>query len=249
MKISFIIQARMGSSRLPNKVLLPFYNDKCILELLIEKISKIPNSEIIVATSDNPKDEIIADFCNKRHINYFQGSENDVLQRYIDAAEAFGSNKIIRVCSDNPFLELKSIQQLVNKATKSSADYISFKVNMKPSIKTHFGFWTEYVTLEALRKIKSLTSENIFHEHVTNFIYTHPELFSIEWIDGTCCLQGREDIRLTCDTIEDFNNSQAIYQDLCKNNPFPTIYQIVNYLDTHEMYLIKMIEQINSNSK
>lgn len=239
----------MGSSRLPNKVLLPFCDDKCILDLLVEKLNRIPNSQIIIATSDNLNNDVIEDFCHKHNIHCFRGSENDVLQRFIDASETYCAKRIIRVCSDNPFLELLSIQRLVDKAVNSSADYISFNVNGNPSIKTHFGFWTEYVTIDALKRIKEFTSESLYHEHVTNFIYTHPELFSIEWIDGPECLKGRVDIRLTCDTINDFKNSQEIYRDLCESNPYPTIDQIVNYLDFHKDYLTKMIEQINCNSK
>ena len=239
----------MGSSRLPNKVLLPFYDGKCILDLLVEKLNRIPDIQLIIATSNHPANNVIEEYCKKRHINCFRGSENDVLQRFIDASEAYGAEKIIRVCSDNPFLELNSIQRLADKAANSSADYISFKVNGNPSIKTHFGFWTEYVTLDTLKRIKSITTESLYHEHVTNFIYTHPELFSIEWIDGPECLRDRANIRLTCDTIDDFKNSQEIYRDLCKGNPYPTIVQIVNYLDEHNGYLTKMIEQINFNSK
>lgn len=249
MKISFIVQARMGSSRLPNKILLPFYDNKCILDLLVEKLNQIPNSHIIIATSRNPNNDIIEEFCHNHHIHCFRGSENDVLQRFIDASETYGAEKIIRVCSDNPFLELNSIKRLVDKAVNSSADYISFKVNGNPSIKTHFGFWTEYVTLNTLKRIKDLTSEILYHEHVTNFIYTHSELFSIEWIEGPECLKDRFDIRLTCDTIDDFKISQEIYRDICKDNPYPRIDQIVNYLDAHTDYLTKMVEQINYNSK
>jgi hypothetical protein len=249
MQVSFIIQARVGSSRLPNKILLPFYNDKCILGLLVEKLKQIPDTQIIIATSTNPENDVIAEFCKKFEVNCFRGSENDVLKRFIDAAEAYKADKIIRVCSDNPFIELESIKRIVDRGTKSDADYISFNINGNPSIKTHFGFWTEFVTLDALKRVNQSTDESIYHEHVTNYIYTHPENFTIEWIDGPNCLNNRDDIRLTCDTSSDFNSSKEIYQNLCKSNPYPKISEIVNYLESHEEYLTKMKEQIKRNTK
>lgn len=249
MQISFIVQARVGSSRLPNKILLPFYKGKCILELLVEKLRRVSEAQIIIATSTNPENDVIAEFCKRLDVNCFRGSENDVLKRFIDAAEAFNANKIIRVCSDNPFIELESIKQLADRGNESGADYISYNINGSPSIKTHFGFWTEFVTLNALKRIVALSNESIYHEHVTNYIYTHPEKFTIEWVDGPECLKNRDDIRLTCDTISDFNSSKEIYQSLCKDNPYPTICEIVNYLESHEEYLIKMKEQIKRNSK
>lgn len=249
MSIAFIVQARMGSSRLPNKILLPFYKDKCILELLITKLKQIPDAEIIVATSENADNDIIEKFCKDNNVNCYRGSEDDVIQRFIDAAETFHAEKIIRVCSDNPFLELNAINKLVETARHSSADYISFNIDGIPSIKTHFGFWTEYTTLSALKKVREATNECLYHEHVTNYIYTHSEEFKIEWIPGPDCLRGRDDIRLTCDTKEDFQNSKEIFHDICKNNPYPSIESIVEYLTNHVEYSSKMKQQINLNSK
>lgn len=249
MKISFIVQARTGSSRLPNKIMLPFFEGKSILELLIEKLRKVPDTQIIIATSVSPANDVIEDLCSVLGVHCFRGNETDVLQRFIDAAEKFGAEKLIRVCSDNPFLELDSIIKLVNTASSSDADYISFNIDNVPSIKTHYGFWTEYTTLNALKKVKQLTNDGLFHEHVTNYIYSHPDTFSAEWISGPVCLNNRKDIRLTCDTIEDFNCLKAIYADICKSKLYPTIREVVAYLDQHVEYLDKMVEQIKSNSK
>ena len=249
MKIAFLVQARMGSTRLPNKILRPFYRDKCILGLLIEKLQEVHNGKIIIATSISASNDVIECFCEQHNVTCFRGSENDVLQRFVDAAEANNVEKLVRVCSDNPFLELKSIKHLVEKSCSSDADYISFDINGCPSIKTHYGFWTEFTTLSALKKVKEMTDEQLYHEHVTNFIYTHPGHFKIEWINGPQCLAGRNDIRLTCDTLEDFQNSSEIYADLCKDNPYPTIQEVVEYLDNHEEYAQKMIKQIKLNSK
>lgn len=250
MKLAFIIQARLGSTRLPGKILLPFYNGKSILDLLINKLKQIKDAQIILATSTNLVNAPLEIIAQQNDIACFRGSETDVLQRFIDAAEAFGSDKIIRICSDNPFLELKSIQYLVDYVKDNSQyDYVSFNVNGIPSIKTHYGFWTEYVTLDALKKVVSLTQEPLYHEHVTNFIYTHPEFFNYLLLDTADVLKSHDKIRLTIDTETDFKNAQAVYKELVEVTPYPTIEQIVYFLDNHPSYYQIMNQEILNNSK
>lgn len=241
----------MGSTRLPQKILLPFYNDKSILKLLIEKLSQIENTKIVIATSKGEENDVLENFAMKHDIICFRGSENDVLQRFIDAADTVGAEQIVRICSDNPFLELDSIQHLLRYVNESdsSIDYISFNIDGTPSIKTHYGFWTEYVTLNALKKVAKLTDESLYHEHVTNYIYTHPECFNINWIPGPECLLNNKNIRLTIDTKEDFENAQNIYCRLCANNPYPQISDIVKYLKNNPDCYYSMIQQIKNNSK
>lgn len=239
----------MGSTRLPQKILRPFYNGCCILDLLIEKIKQISNAKIIVATSASSENDVLEDYANKWDVACFRGDEDDVLNRFINAAEQNNIGKIIRICSDNPFLELKSIEKLYTIAGNTDADYVSFNINGLPSIKTHYGFWTEYVTLKALKKVQDLTSEKLYHEHVTNYIYTHPEIFKIIWIEGPAVLDNRFNIRLTIDTQDDFYNAQKIYEQLCFNNPYPTIDEVVDFLDKHTETYNSMVEQIKKNSK
>lgn len=247
--ITFIIQARVGSSRLPGKILLPFYNGKCILELLIEKLCHVEGTNIIVATSNDFSNNAIEDCMKKYNVPVFRGSENDVLQRFIDAATSYGVKKIIRICSDNPFLELDSIKQLVHIASSSDSDYISFKVDGVPSIKTHYGFWCEYVTLEALLRVKEETKEDFYHEHVTNYIYEHSNVFNISWIDVSNQLNKYPGIRLTVDTQQDFEDARNVYENLCNVNAFPTIREVLEYLNAHQELYSLMQKQIIENSK
>lgn len=249
--ISFVVQARSGSSRMPNKIMLPFYNGKSILDLLIEKLKRVDNTEVIIATSVNPNCDTIEEVAKVHGISCFRGSENDVLQRFIDAAVYYHVEKIIRVCSDNPFLELDSINKLVAYADNEgkACDYISFNINGVPSIKTHFGFWTEYVTLNALKRVRDLTNESLYHEHVTNYIYANPDSFDIAWLEEPEIINSHPNIRLTIDTLEDFRNAQSIYADLCTEVQFPTITNVVNYLDAHQNYYISMKRQIEKNTK
>lgn len=249
--IHFIVQARSGSTRMPNKILLPFYETRSILDLLVEKLKKVGGTRVIVATSVNANCNMIEEVAKAHNVACFRGSEDDVLQRFIDAAENIRADRLIRVCSDNPFLELDSIKKLVAFVgdLREKIDYVSFNINGCPSIMTHYGFWTEYVTLDALKRVKSFTDESLYHEHVTNFIYSNPDKFNIDWIDAPDIISSHPDIRLTIDTQEDFVNAQRIYTDLCKNNPYPTIEQVISYLDDHKEYCKTMKSQILKNSK
>lgn len=248
--ITFVIQARSGSTRLPNKVLLPFYNGKSILDLMLEKLSSINGTNILVATTTNVKDNAVANIAEKHHTACFRGSENDVLDRFISAAMQYGSQKIIRVCSDNPFLDIDSIKRLVKTSDANpSADYISFDVNGLPSIKTHYGFWAEYVTLDALKRVRKSTEEPLYREHVTNYIYSHPEQFDIVWITNADVPVRNLPIRLTIDTEADFVNAQKIYSHFIQSRIRQTIPHIVEYLSDHPTLIEDMKTEITKNSK
>ena len=122
-------------------------------------------------------------------------------------------------------------------------------MNGVPSIKTHYGFWTEYVTLNALKKVDSLTKDSLYHEHVTNFIYTHPEYFNFHLLDTPSILLTRNKIRLTIDTEADFKSAQTIYEELTQISRYPTIEQVIHYLDNHSSYYQTMEQEIKKNSK
>lgn len=250
MNITFIIQARLGSTRLPGKILLPFYQNQSIIDLLIDKLQQIENTQIILATSNSEKNDPLEKIANEKGIKCFRGSENDVLQRFIDAAEESKTEHIIRVCSDNPFLELDSIKKLISFVQNNPTyDYVSYNVNGIPTIKTHYGFWTEYVTLPALKKVATLTSETLYHEHVTNYIYTHLDTFKIKLLNTPEIIAINNKIRLTIDTETDFKNAQKIYGELIKQNQFPTIEEVIYYLDNHPSYYQTMEQEISKNSK
>ena len=110
-KVPIIIQARVNSTRLPNKVLLEI-NGKPLIEHVINQISAAKMVDYcIVATSTNPKDDKIVDFCERKKIRYFRGSEEDVLDRYYQSAKKYQANTIVRLTSDCPLIDPKLIDQ------------------------------------------------------------------------------------------------------------------------------------------
>jgi len=249
MNIGIIIQARMGSTRLPRKILREFYKGRTLLETVIDNLKKVEGTKIIVATSVNPNNDELVSFLQERDIAVYRGSENDVLSRFIGAAEENEVDGIVRICSDNPFLDWHGVASLVEKAHSSDADYIGYRINNTPSIKTHFGFWGEYVTLNALKHVAETTADQQAHEHVTIHVYTHPENYKCEWIECPEYLQGRDDIRLTVDNAEDFDNARTVYAALEETNPDFGLEDVMKYLDSNVELLESMKKMITNNKK
>ena len=250
MNIGIIIQARMGSTRLPGKILKPFYKGQTLLETLLNNLHKVEGVRVIVATSENENNDQLEAFLIKNGELVFRGSENDVLDRFIKASEKYNIEGIVRICSDNPFLDWRGVAQLIEKTKTSDADYIGFLINEKPSILTHFGFWGEFVKLSALKRVAATTDEGSpAHEHVTYHVYNHPNEYKCEWITAPEFLQGRNDIRLTIDTQEDLKNALQVYADLKSQNENFTLQDVVAYLDSHEEIKKSMISNIFHNKK
>jgi spore coat polysaccharide biosynthesis protein SpsF len=248
--LGIIIQARLGSTRLPRKVLKPFLGKKGILQIIIENIIlRFNDIPIIVATTDNKNDLEIVKLCETLGVNCYRGSEHDVLNRFIRAAEVFSITKIIRICSDNPFLDLDDLSNLIIEMNKRSIDYFSYSLSDNtPVIKSHYGFWAEGVSLKALKIAAVRTNETVYLEHVTNYIYTHPEYFSIYLQKVEDSLELFEDIRLTVDTQEDFVIAQAIYSIYieCK---FQNKIELLEKIQKNPRWRKSMIKQISKYSK
>jgi len=248
-QLGIILQARTGSTRMPEKVILPFYQEQSILDLLLEKVKKL-GVPVVLATTVNSSDDRICALAAKHEVTVFRGSENDVLDRFIQAGRQFGFSKIIRVCADNPFLDLVGMKTLIAKFEESDADYLSFQLaGNKPSILTHFGFWTEAVRLDALDKAQNLTTDKFFHEHVTNFIYGNSALFNVQFIPADPLVFLRTDIRMTLDTPQDFEIQQKIFATISKENPNFGIPEIIGWLDQHAEILELMKKEILKNQK
>ena len=249
MNIGIIVQARMGSTRLPGKILKKFYGEDTLIETLLSNLHKV-GVKVIVATSINENNDELEVFLKDKGELVYRGSENDVLDRFIKAAEENSIDGIIRICSDNPFMDWNGVAQLVEKSKSSDADYIGFRVNDTPSILTHFGFWGEYVTLDALKRVATMTPEgSSAHEHVTFHVYKHPEEYKCEWIQCPEFLQGRDDIRLTIDTPEDLVNAQQVYAKLKEKNEGFTLQEVIEYLDANPDIKDSMMSNISKNKK
>lgn len=248
-KYGVIIQARNGSARLPGKMTIPYYKNQSILDLLLLNIQKgLPGIQIILATSNNSIDDDIAEKAMNTGTSLFRGDEKNVLIRMIKAAHKFGVENIVRVCADNPFLNIGSIAELIDLHQINQSDYLSFEVGAgRPAILSHFGFYAELVKKKALEEVAKKTDDPLYQEHVTNYIYTHPDQFEIAFINAPGYLYNREDIRLTVDTKEDFDLSKNLYKLMVKNNWNQE--ELINFIDSDNEIKVAMKKMISQNSK
>lgn len=250
-KIGIVIQARTGSTRLPSKMLLPFYDDKTILELLIERLKSSFTGTIILATSTAEADAQLANVAKEMNVPCVRGSEENVLSRFLLAAKTYNLTQVIRVCADNPFLDMQLIDQLVEERL-GTYDYVSHCLSDGlPAIKTHFGFFTELVTTAALEQINAETQEPLYQEHVTNYIYSHSDKFKINFLQLPLIFddyQGK--IRLTIDTKEDFQVASDLYAQLMSNERTSFNYNdVFELISANKDVLSSMVSQIEQNSK
>lgn len=246
--LGIIIQARTGSTRMPNKIVQAFYQNYSILEIQIERLKEL-GVKIIVATTDNANDDIIEELSDKQKVSVFRGPEEDVLKRFIQAAEKFKLSHIVRVCSDNPFIDTGLLDELLEDRKYLNMDYLSYSVNGVPAIKTHYGFFSEVVALQALRKIEQQTAEKLYREHVTNYIYINPEIFKIEFREVSVEISQHRNIRLTIDTFEDFTLARTIYAQLIKQTKGNDVTSLLNLIKNNPQWEVSMVEQIDKNTK
>jgi spore coat polysaccharide biosynthesis protein SpsF (cytidylyltransferase family) len=249
-KCGLILQARMGSTRLPGKMTAPFYNEKGVFEIILERIlEQFEPHELVLATSKQKQNDVLESIATRLGVATFRGSENDVLNRFIEAAKMMGFQDLIRVCADNPFLDISALKQLQNAHMQSNADYTAFCLNDgTPSIRTHFGFWGEGVKLEALEKVENLTKDVFYHEHVTNYIYGTPKEFSFNWIPIPEEIQNvNGKVRFTLDTSGDFLRLKELYVQWIHNNP--TTHQLINITLENSTFVEGMKLEIQNQSK
>lgn len=247
--IGIVIQARTGSQRLTDKILKPIGEERSLLDFILKRFEKYNYSiPIIVATTKNPNDERIVNIVNKYNtIQCFRGNEENVLDRFIGCANKFQIDKIIRVCADNPFIDLKSIDKIIKEISIRSSDYIAFYLNNMPSIRTHFGFWAEGITLVALKKISLMTKEKIYIEHVTNYIYDYEHHFKIKKIELPKLFYENQNMRFTLDTKQDFENINNLLKQI-ETNKINAEY-IINITKQYGSILEMMKIEIENNQK
>ena len=249
-KSGIIIQARTGSTRLPNKMLLPFYGEKGIFEIILQRLkSSSVSIPIIVATTANKSDQQSVEIAKEYGFDYYTGDEENVLNRFIETAEHFKIDNIIRLCADNPFVDLDALSFQINSFS-NNYDYWCYCTNqLKPTIKTGYGFWTETVTLNALKKVAASTDEALYKEHVTNYIYTHPNTFEIHFEKINQNVENLSDLRLTVDTKNDFKLLKEIYETLLSKNISFTASGISNFVKDNPQWLKIMEAETLKNIK
>lgn len=250
MNDGIVIQARSGSTRMPSKILLPFDGERRIIDIILEKIKRsCPGQTIVLATTENPADDCLEAIAAEHGVECFRGSEDDVLARFIGAAERFGLDRIIRVCSDNPFLMTDSFAGMFAANDASPADYTAYAFpDGRPTIKSHLGLFAELATVDALKRAAVATEEKLYREHVTIYLYTHPGEFSVRLIPLPDIVRERRDLRLTLDTPSDFALLSELYRRH-RDETDGSLEALVELVDSDPRYGAIMKQNIEQNEK
>lgn len=219
-----IIQARMGSSRLPGKILKPL-GDVDVLTYDIERCRAINGiSEVIVATSSLPHDDAIATWCKEHHVACFRGSEDDVLDRYVQCAKVYKPDYVMRVTSDCPFVDYEMASEMIGLMATEKKDVILLEGGLPR------GLAVELISYEALLRIHEIGKEPRHREHVTYYAYEFTEQFETVTYKLPENLKAPE-LRITLDTAEDY----ALLTEVAKhfNDPLVSSEGVVQFLKQH----------------
>jgi spore coat polysaccharide biosynthesis protein SpsF len=223
MRTVVIIQARMGSHRLPGKVTRKIIG-KPLLEHLVERLRQTKQvNQIIIATTTAPIDKEISVLAEALNVPVFRGSEENVLDRFFLAAQWAKADIVIRVTADNPLTDAANIDRMVEEHLKNNADYTT-------TIGMPLGTTAEVISMDILHKAHNLAKNQYDLEHVTPFIRRQPKLFKVQTLQAHTEL-SRPDIRLTVDYLEDFEFITEIYKALYKPNEVFPLLDVIKLLD------------------
>jgi spore coat polysaccharide biosynthesis protein SpsF len=210
-----IIQARMGSTRLPGKVLLPL-GSKTVLEQVINRVY-CANSidQIVVATTSEAIDDPLVNLCKKLDVVTFRGDEQDVLSRYYLAAKNYRADVIVRVTADCPLYDGYLLEQMLQRFFANVQQHIKVDYLSNGLARTYpRGLDTEIFTFAALEQSHLNAQATYQREHVTPYIYQHPQIFNLQNFTAS---QDYSTFRWTLDTPADYEFIKTIYARLDSN--------------------------------
>lgn len=209
MKNLCIIQARLGSDRLPGKVLQPIGEDKCIVQMAYERLLSCHYvDDVIVAIPVGEKDDKLAAFLESKGIPYARGSENDVLDRFCTALGDGDYDNVIRATSDNPFVSMYITDGMILSHLLTGADYSC-------SSEALYGTSVEVAKADKLRELNARTDLEGYHrEHVTFYFREHPETYKLNYLPVPCCAGLKDKMRLTVDTDLDYAVAKAVFAEI-----------------------------------
>jgi spore coat polysaccharide biosynthesis protein SpsF len=208
MRVVAIVQARMGSTRLPGKVLLDLAGEP-MLARDMNRLSRAGRiDETVVATTVKRADDPIVELCRRRSWLYFRGSEEDVLDRYYRAAKAHQAEGVVRITSDCPLIEPEIVDRVVDEFLQCQP-MIDYASNTVPERTFPRGLDTEVVRFEALEKAWRQDDNPSWREHVTAYIRRHPRCFRSH---GVLNDKDLSHLRWTVDTPEDLAFVRRIYE-------------------------------------
>jgi len=226
-----IIQARMGSTRLPGKVLLPLDCEHVIAHDVRRVHATKTIDEVVIATSTEKPDDAIDQFAKERDISIHRGSEANVQQRMFDAAAAHDAETVVRITADCPLIDPNTIDVVVSRIQRGTAEYVTNIINRTfPR-----GLDVEAFTYDSFERVVAEATTEAEREHVTPYYRENPDKFEIENISSTEVFEeekylNRTDLRLTLDEAADYRLLKRIYDEI-KYTGTLSIRDTIDYVD------------------
>lgn len=208
------IQARMRSTRLPGKVLAEAVG-KPMLELMIERLRRVRLADyIVVATTIHPTDDPIVALAERLGVGHYRGSEEDVLSRVLEAARTHKIDVIVETTGDCPLIDPDVIDQTIQLYRDANVDYTSNILERTYPI----GMDVQVFSADALADVARRTNDPSDHEHVSTYIYHHPEIYRLRGLTAPPPF-AHPDWRLTLDTPDDLALIREVFRTLYPKNP------------------------------
>jgi spore coat polysaccharide biosynthesis protein SpsF len=213
MNVVAIIQARMGSSRLPGKVVADL-GGRTMLERVLRRTGRSRLVDrVVVATSKSDGDERIVQECRRLEVDWFRGPEDDVLKRYCQTAQAYGADVVVRITADCPFIDPTVTDRMIRAFLHARPDYASNTlVRTWPR-----GLDTEVISEAALERACCEAGQPYERVHVTPYLYRHPEHFRLLAVRSPHDLGS---LRWTVDSLADLTFAREIYRRLDNDDAF-----------------------------
>lgn len=213
-KIVATIEARMRSTRLPGKVLMPLAGEPNLKRLIERLRHSVYLDDVVIATTTNPADDAIVSFAEKIGCKVWRGSEENVLARVLEAAQSASADLIVEVTGDCPLVDWRHVDHLIELYIDGGYDYVAN--NMERTFPR--GMDVQVFSVATLAEVNRLTQDPVDQEHVSIYIYSHPERYKLyNW-----AAQGRmarKELRVTLDTQEDYQLLNTIFERLLPQNP------------------------------
>lgn len=236
-----IIQARMGSNRLPGKMMLPLAGTHTLQHIVHRVKAAETIDTVVVATSDLSQDDILEQYASRSGAAVYRGSEDDVLGRMYEAATEYEPDVVVRIAGDRPLLPPACIDTVVRRVIQKDVDYASNVLTRTfPR-----GFEAEAFTYESLKGVEKRSNQPEQREHVTPYYRSKPPEFvcsniTSEDVYDSPTLQGRTDLRLTLDEAPDYELLRRVYDNVQFDEILPAN-RAIEYIDQND------ISNINSD--
>ena len=224
-RVVALVQARMGSSRFPGKM-LELLGDYPLLEWVLRRVGRASKlDQVVLATSDQPKDDALVELAENLGFAHFRGSEEDVLGRFVGAAEQYEAEEIVRVCADNPFVDPGEIDRLVTEYQQNPCDYACNHLDRLGSGYAD-GFGAEILSNSLLQQIAKFAKELKYREHCTLYLWDHADSYTLYPIQAPPEL-AFQNLRFDVDTKNDLEIlNKVIVKKICLNSSAKQIIQL-----------------------